>query len=71
MPALKAALDLMGYDGGLPRPPLRPTPKPVIETLRRQLTDLGVPLLRAGAVGRRRRVPLTLRRQWRTLRDDA
>ena len=45
VPALKAALDLMGYDGGLPRPPLRPTPKPVIETLRRQLTDLGVPLL--------------------------
>ena len=45
VPALKAALDLMGYDGGLPRSPLRPTPKPVVETLRRQLTDLGVPLV--------------------------
>lgn len=45
VPALKAALDLMGFDGGLPRSPLRPTPPSVIETLRRQLTDLGVPLL--------------------------
>jgi 4-hydroxy-2-oxoglutarate aldolase len=45
VPALKAALDLMGWDGGAPRPPLRPTPKAVVETLRRQLTDLGVPLL--------------------------
>jgi 4-hydroxy-2-oxoglutarate aldolase len=45
VPALKAALDLMGYDGGAPRPPLRPTPPAVVETLRRQLTDLGVPLL--------------------------
>ena len=45
VPALKAALDLMGYDGGLPRSPLQATPKPVVETLRRQLTELGVPLL--------------------------
>ena len=35
----------MGYDGGLPRSPLRATPKPVVETLRRQLTELGVPLV--------------------------
>jgi 4-hydroxy-2-oxoglutarate aldolase len=44
VPALKAALDLMGYEGGLPRAPLGPAPKSVVETLRRLLTDLGVPL---------------------------
>jgi 4-hydroxy-2-oxoglutarate aldolase len=41
VPALKAALDLLGFEGGLPRPPLRPAPKAVVVTLRRQLTDLG------------------------------
>ena len=45
VPALKAALDLMGFDGGAPRAPLGPAPAPVVERLRRQLTDLGVPLL--------------------------
>jgi hypothetical protein len=35
----------MGYDGGAPRSPLRPTPPAVVATLRRQLTDLGVALL--------------------------
>ena len=44
VPALKAALDLLGFEGGLPRLPLGPAPKSVVETLRRQLTDLGVPL---------------------------
>jgi len=45
VPALKAALDLMGFDGGLPRSPLGPPPPSVVESLRRTLTDLGVPLL--------------------------
>ena len=45
VPALKAALDLMGYEGGLPRAPLGPTPKSVVEGLRRTLTELEVPLL--------------------------
>ncbi len=45
VPALKAALDLMGLTGGLPRAPLGPTPPSVVELLRRQLTELGVPLL--------------------------
>lgn len=45
VPALKAALDLMGYDGGLPRAPLGATPPAVVESLRRLLTDLGVPLV--------------------------
>jgi 4-hydroxy-2-oxoglutarate aldolase len=50
VPALKAALDLMGYDGGLPRAPLGPTPRPIVESLRRMLTDLGVPLLEPAPV---------------------
>ncbi len=45
VPALKAALDLLGFDGGAPRAPLGPAPRPVVETLRRQLTEIGAPLL--------------------------
>lgn len=37
---LKAALDLKGYEGGLPRPPLRPVTQPVIDTITRQLHEL-------------------------------
>jgi 4-hydroxy-2-oxoglutarate aldolase len=37
---LKAALDLKGYEGGLPRPPLRPTNQMVIDTITRQLQEL-------------------------------
>jgi 4-hydroxy-2-oxoglutarate aldolase len=39
---LKAALDLVGFVGGHPRPPLGPAPSQVIETLRVQLNELGV-----------------------------
>ena len=35
--ALKAALDIAGYEGGLPRPPLRPVAADVVEQLREQL----------------------------------
>jgi 4-hydroxy-2-oxoglutarate aldolase len=38
---LKAALDLMGYYGGPPRPPLRPAPASVVDIIRHQLTALG------------------------------
>jgi 4-hydroxy-2-oxoglutarate aldolase len=38
--ALKAALDVKGYEGGLPRPPLRPAPQTVIDTVTRQLQEL-------------------------------
>jgi 4-hydroxy-2-oxoglutarate aldolase len=38
---LKAALDLAGYEGGLPRPPLRPAPPHVVDTISGQLTALG------------------------------
>src|SRR6185369_12293673 len=40
VPALKAALDLLGYTGGPPRPPLGRAPAPVVDTLRAQLGAL-------------------------------
>jgi len=48
VPALKAALNLMGYAGGAPRPPLRPVAPQVLDTLRTQLEALGL-LERVGA----------------------
>jgi len=39
---LKAALDLLGFTGGPPRPPLRPASKQIVETIRGQLDALGV-----------------------------
>jgi 4-hydroxy-2-oxoglutarate aldolase len=41
VPGLKAALDLTGFAGGPPRPPLRPAPSTVVDVIRRQLEDLG------------------------------
>jgi 4-hydroxy-2-oxoglutarate aldolase len=40
VPALKAALDLLGFAGGLPRPPLRPAPSQIVDLLRAQLGAL-------------------------------
>jgi 4-hydroxy-2-oxoglutarate aldolase len=40
VPALKAALDLLGYTGGAPRPPLQRAPAAIVETLRGQLAAL-------------------------------
>jgi len=37
---LKAALDLMGYTGGMPRPPLRPASQSVVDTIAGQLAAL-------------------------------
>ncbi|MEZ5286341.1 MAG: dihydrodipicolinate synthase family protein [Vicinamibacterales bacterium] len=42
VPALKAALTLAGFQTGDPRPPLRPAPAPVVDSLRRELAALGV-----------------------------
>ena len=42
VPGLKAALDLCGYTGGLPRPPLQPVPTAVIEQIREQLATLNL-----------------------------
>ncbi|HXH24905.1 MAG TPA: dihydrodipicolinate synthase family protein [Vicinamibacterales bacterium] len=41
VPGLKAALDLLGYAGGIPRPPLRPVAPDVVEAIRGQLEALG------------------------------
>jgi 4-hydroxy-2-oxoglutarate aldolase len=41
VPGLKTALDLAGYTGGVPRPPLRPAPPAITETIRGQLEALG------------------------------
>jgi 4-hydroxy-2-oxoglutarate aldolase len=40
VPGLKAALELVGYTGGSPRPPLRPVSSEVVDTIRRQLDAL-------------------------------
>jgi len=40
VPGLKAALELSGYAGGPPRPPLRPVGSEVVDIIRRQLTAL-------------------------------
>jgi len=49
VPGLKAALDLLGYAGGPPRPPLRPAPAQVVDTLRTQLVSLqALPLVHGG-----------------------
>jgi 4-hydroxy-2-oxoglutarate aldolase len=40
VPGLKAAMDLLGYVGGPPRPPLRPVAPQTVETLRSQLAAL-------------------------------
>jgi 4-hydroxy-2-oxoglutarate aldolase len=42
VPGLKAALDLIGLTGGTPRPPLRPASANAIDTLRKQLSEIGV-----------------------------
>lgn len=42
VPGLKAALDLVGLVGGVPRPPLRPVAPAVVERLRAELTTLGI-----------------------------
>ena len=42
IPGLKAALDLMGFTGGFPRPPLRPVTAETVETIRHQLEAAGV-----------------------------
>jgi len=50
VPALKAALDLLGYAGGPPRPPLQRAPAAIVEALRGQLETLhALPLVHGGA----------------------
>jgi 4-hydroxy-2-oxoglutarate aldolase len=42
VPGLKAALDLVGLNGGVPRPPLRPVAAAAVDVLRAQLAALGL-----------------------------
>jgi 4-hydroxy-2-oxoglutarate aldolase len=42
VPGLKAALDLLGLAGGVPRAPLRPVASAVVESLRQLLLSLGL-----------------------------
>jgi 4-hydroxy-2-oxoglutarate aldolase len=42
VPGLKAALTLLGFDGGLPRPPLQPVGQQAIDLIREQLRELGL-----------------------------
>ena len=42
VPGLKAALTLLGFDGGLPRPPLQPVGQQAIDVIREQLSELGL-----------------------------
>jgi dihydrodipicolinate synthase/N-acetylneuraminate lyase len=42
VPGLKAALDLVGLAGGVPRPPLRPVAPAAVESLRSLLSALGL-----------------------------
>jgi 4-hydroxy-2-oxoglutarate aldolase len=42
VPGLKAALHLMGFAGGAPRPPLRPVAPSIVNIIRGQLEELGV-----------------------------
>jgi 4-hydroxy-2-oxoglutarate aldolase len=42
VPGLKAALDLIGYVGGVPRPPLRPPNSQIVDMIRGQLDTLEV-----------------------------
>jgi dihydrodipicolinate synthase/N-acetylneuraminate lyase len=42
VPGLKAALTLLGFSGGVPRPPLLPVGQPAIEAISAQLKELGL-----------------------------
>jgi len=42
VPGLKAALTLLGFDGGLPRPPLQPVEQQAVDVIREQLRELGL-----------------------------
>ena len=44
VPGVKAALDLLGYRGGAPRPPLRPLPSPLIDELKAVLGGANLPI---------------------------
>jgi 4-hydroxy-2-oxoglutarate aldolase len=58
VPGLKAALTLIGYDGGLVRPPLRPVSPDIIHTIRAQIDALGDLVTRFDVSGARSPEPV-------------
>lgn len=50
VPGLKAALTLIGFEGGLPRPPLQPVGHQAVEVIRQQLEKMGLNPARSQAV---------------------
>ena len=50
VPGLKAALTLLGFDGGHPRPPLQPVGQPAVDAIREQLCELGLLTTRFDAI---------------------
>jgi 4-hydroxy-2-oxoglutarate aldolase len=50
VPGLKAALELIGYAGGTPRPPLRPVGAEVVSIIRGQIDALTPTEARASAL---------------------
>ena len=42
VPGLKAAIALLGFDGGAPRPPLLPVGQQAVDVIREHLTELGL-----------------------------
>jgi dihydrodipicolinate synthase/N-acetylneuraminate lyase len=42
VPGLKAAITLLGLDGGVPRPPLLPVGQQAVDVIREQLKELGL-----------------------------
>ena len=42
VPGLKAALTLLGFEGGIPRPPLQPVGQQAIDSISQQLRELGL-----------------------------
>ena len=50
VPGLKAALTLLGFEGGFPRPPLQPVGQPAVDVIREQLRELGLLSTRFDAI---------------------
>jgi dihydrodipicolinate synthase/N-acetylneuraminate lyase len=50
VPGLKAALELIGYAGGPPRPPLRPVGSEIVDIIRGQIAALAPAKAEASAL---------------------
>ena len=50
VPGLKAALTVLGFEGGFPRPPLQPVGQQTVDVIREQLRELGLLSTRFDAI---------------------